>query len=88
MKFSILRFDEVLPDLRLLPMHNPEKKDNTISAICGSSHLGFFGFDVHGEKALQQRSIFRYDSICLVRKDCELAHRVDGKAPLCYEDHP
>jgi hypothetical protein len=33
MKFSILRVDEALADLRLCSMHNPEKKDNTISAI-------------------------------------------------------
>jgi hypothetical protein len=40
-KLSILRFDEVLPDLRLLSIHNPEKKDNTISAIAEAAILGF-----------------------------------------------
>jgi hypothetical protein len=33
MRFSILRIDEALPDLRLRSIHNPEKKDSTISAI-------------------------------------------------------
>jgi hypothetical protein len=33
MKFSILRVDEVLPNLRVRSMHSPEKKDSTISAI-------------------------------------------------------
>src|ERR1700683_2159319 len=40
-KFSILRVDEVLPDLRLRSMHNPEKKDNTISAIAEGGIVGF-----------------------------------------------
>jgi len=41
MKFSILRVDEDLPDLRLRSMHNPEKKDKTISAIAEGAILGF-----------------------------------------------
>jgi hypothetical protein len=41
MKFSILRVNEALPDLRLRSMHNPEKKDNTISAIAEGAILGF-----------------------------------------------
>src|SRR5580693_5650348 len=40
-KFSILRVDEALPDLRLRSMHNPEKKDSTISAIAEGAILGF-----------------------------------------------
>jgi hypothetical protein len=40
-KLSILRVDEALPDLRLRSMHNPEKKDNTISAIAERAILGF-----------------------------------------------
>src|SRR3984957_1318692 len=40
-KFSILRGDEPLPDLRLRSMHNPEKKDNTISATAEGAILGF-----------------------------------------------
>src|ERR1700730_7988072 len=40
-KFSILRVDEALPDLRLRSMHNPEKKDNTISAIADGAIFGF-----------------------------------------------
>jgi hypothetical protein len=39
-KFSILRFDEALPDLRLRSIHNPEKKDSTISAIAEGAILG------------------------------------------------
>jgi hypothetical protein len=41
MKFSILRVDEALADLRLRSIHNPEKKDNTISAISEGAILGF-----------------------------------------------
>src|SRR6202043_804020 len=48
----------------------------------GSSHLGHFGFNVHGEKALQQRSIFRYDPIGLIRKNGELSHGVHGETSL------
>src|SRR5580692_2348504 len=49
---------------------------------CGSSHLGLFGFDVHGKKALQQRPILCHDSIGFIRKDRELPHGVDGKTSL------
>jgi hypothetical protein len=41
MKFSILRVDEALPDLGLRSMHNPEKKDKTISAIADEAIAGF-----------------------------------------------
>src|SRR5579859_6321638 len=40
-KLSILRVDDVLPDLRLRSMHNPEKKDSAISAIAEEAILGF-----------------------------------------------
>jgi hypothetical protein len=40
-KFSIFRFDDVLPDVRLRSMHSPEKKDITISAIAEGAILGF-----------------------------------------------
>src|SRR5258707_3696921 len=51
---------------------------------CGSSHLGLFGFYVHGKQALQQRAILRHDPIGFIRKDRELPHRIDGKAPLLF----
>src|SRR5258708_39671422 len=51
---------------------------------CRSSHLGLFGLDVHGEKALQQRSILRHGPVSLIRKDIELPHGVDVKAPLLF----
>src|SRR6267143_1797775 len=36
-RFSILRAEEFLPDVRLYSMHNPEKKTNTISATDSGS---------------------------------------------------
>jgi hypothetical protein len=53
MKLSILRADEVFPDLRLRSMHNPEKKDSTIYAIAEGAIWFFFCLDIHGEKVLQ-----------------------------------
>lgn len=40
MNVLILRVDGVLPYLRLCSMHNPEKKDKTISAIAAGAILG------------------------------------------------
>src|ERR1700721_2522867 len=40
-KFSILRFDDALPDLRFCSMHSPEKKESTISPIAEGAILGF-----------------------------------------------
>jgi hypothetical protein len=82
MKFSILRDEEALPDLRLCSMHNPEKKDNTISAIAEGAILGFSASIFIAEKALQLHPIFRHDLIRLIGKDSELPHRADGKASL------
>jgi hypothetical protein len=54
-----LWFDEVLPDLRLLSIHNPEKKDNTISAIAEAAILGFSAsmLDVLQDEATQRESV-------------------------------
>jgi hypothetical protein len=45
MKLSILRADEVFPDLRLRSMHNPEKKDSTIYAIAEGA-IWFFSASI------------------------------------------
>jgi hypothetical protein len=50
----------------------------------GRSHPGLFRLDIHGEKALQLRSILRHGVISLIRKDSELPHGTHGKTSLLF----
>ena len=65
-------------------MHNPEKKDSTISAIAEAAILGFSASMFMARRRCNSRPILRNDPISLIRKDSELPHRVDGKAPLLF----
>jgi NAD(P)-dependent dehydrogenase (short-subunit alcohol dehydrogenase family) len=57
MKFSILRVDEALPDLRLRSMHNPEKKDSIIGKITEEHFDKLFGINVKGTLFTVQKAL-------------------------------
>jgi hypothetical protein len=59
-KFSILRFDDALPDLRLRSMHNPDKKHNTISAVVeGAIEVaGSFSYENKARLRPWQRNLY------------------------------
>jgi hypothetical protein len=68
-KFSILRGDEALPDLRLRSMHNPEKKDSTISAIAEGAMSGLSASISALEIWHESSSIPDGMSVCCYRDD-------------------
>jgi hypothetical protein len=65
-------------------MHNPEKKDSTIFAIAEGAILGFSASIFIARRRFNSARFSVTTPISLIRKDSELPHRVDGKAPLLF----
>ena len=65
-------------------MHNPEKKERTISATDEAPILGFSASMFMARRRCKWGTILRHDPVSFIRKNRKLPHGIDGKAPLLF----